>query len=176
MREFCNLCLRKKKVPSTVSKEKSTTPVSKGRKSLPWFTTLGLLGLLSFIGASRSGLPDFEVQLHDTYIRFDAGTTVFLITLTILAVACLFLIVEVAADRYRIVALLVAIVNPLAGIFVMVAIYTLVKTRDVFSGLYPTMGFPWITIILVILTALLCLQVLIEVRALRKFFRLLPTL
>lgn len=137
-------------------------------------TVLGAFALIAIVTPiSRLGLPDFELQLHDTYIHLDAGTTIFLITLVVFASVFMFLIVEVVAGRYRIVGLLIAIINPIAAIFVCMAISTLSDTRDTFSSMYPSLSFGWYTTAMVVFSCILFFQVIIEVRALKKFLGLL---
>jgi hypothetical protein len=139
-----------------------------------WITLLGAIAMLSILTPARHlGWPDFDVQLHDTYIHFDAGTAVFLIMLAVIAIVSLFLIVKFGAERYRIIALLIAIVNPLVAILVVVAINVLLAAREALTSVNPSMEFKGYMNVVIILLCLLALQAAVEVIALKKFFALL---
>jgi|GEM_PF-4299434 len=157
-------------MPSVNTNQKAAMPVQKARKRFLWF---GGIIFVVFLLVRNLGLPDFEFQFHDTYIRFDANTTTFCLTIMILAAVSMFLIVEVTADLYRIVGLLIAIVNPILGIFVIVAINTLWAVTDTAGGMNASTGFPWHVVVLAILFSVLCLQAVVEVRVLKKFFGLI---
>lgn len=88
-------------------------------KNRKWLTAFMLIIVLINFSIKNFDFGNFEVQLHDTYFVFDVPTAVFIMTLIIYAVVCIYLLVRMN----KILALIIAIVNPIGAIFMLVLFY-----------------------------------------------------
>lgn len=142
----------------------------KTRKQLTAFL---LIIVLINIALTSIDLGDFELQLHDTYIVFDGSTAVFVTTLIVLAIVVLYLLVEFAVRQYRIIALIVAIVNPIAAVFMLMLINASIQTLRIVNAPYPENTSTGQIIFLCVFVGLFCLQVIVETKALKQVAELL---
>ncbi|HEU5145066.1 MAG TPA: hypothetical protein VFT90_00055 [Chryseosolibacter sp.] len=111
---------------------------------------------------------DLEFQSHDVYFAIQPYHFVVYGAATLYTIKNLFLLVELITERYRIVALLISIINPLIAVFLIFILYLGVRSFLVFGDNYPEIGLAGRLLPLVALSALLIGQMIIEVRMLRK--------
>lgn len=136
-------------------------------KKPKWLLPFMLIILLINLSIKYFGFADFEVQLHDTYLILSVSDVVFLLSLIVMAILAMYMLVEVAARKYKILALIIAIVNPIAALFILILIYAGMKTLTTFSDVAAESSFA-VVVLVAILFGLFCLQVVIEISALRK--------
>ena len=114
---------------------------------------------------------DVEIQMHDSYFIIDAIRACIYLTAIVFTLRNLYFVVDVMSDRYRILAVFVAIINPLVALFIVIFIYFNIAfvgaQLDAGNNLGPSI------VIICLLIGLITLQIAIEVKVLRKLRQLI---
>lgn len=140
-------------------------------KKPKWLLPFILITLLINLFIKNFDFGNVEVQLHDTYFVFDAPTAVFIMTLIIYAVVAIYLLVEMSTNKM--LALIIAIVNPIGAIFLVPLVYMSLQTLTAFRTMYPENNPMGHLVFIAVQIGLLCLQAVIEWKALMQVRRLL---
>lgn len=133
-----------------------------------WLTAFGLTSLMAISLATDFTFRDLEIQKHDTYFVISAFNAIIFLTLILWSLKNLYLLVDLITDRYQILAILVAIINALIALFMFVLIYLMTHSLMVFRQTHPDRNFVVQLIPVSIMAISTAVQVIIEIRTLRK--------
>lgn len=131
----------------------------------------GLISVLAIGLMTSFKYNDVEIQMHDSYFIIDAIRACIYLTAIVFTLRNLYFVVDVMSDRYRILAVFVAIINPLVALFIVILIYFNIAfvgaQLDAGNNLGPSI------VIICLLIGLITLQIAIEVKVLRKLRQLI---
>lgn len=131
----------------------------------------GLISVLAIGLMTSFKYNDVEIQMHDSYFIIDAIRACIYLTAIVFTLRNLYFVVDVMSDRYRILAVFVAIINPLVALFIVIFIYFNIAfvgaQLDAGNNLGPSI------VIICLLIGLITLQIAIEVKVLRKLRQLI---
>ena len=133
------------------------------KTELKWGTGF-LLASLVLVGLTtefRFGV--IEVQLHDTYFVFEAYDVIYKLILILYMIKNLYLMVDLMTLKYRLVAFLVAIINPIVGLLLLAFTVTIGMS----SAASPS-GHGRSPIFTGLLLSVLMLQAFMEIKMLRR--------
>lgn len=138
------------------------------RREWIWWIIFGVVGILAVGLMTDFQFDKLEIQQHDTYYVLDSLIAIFFIAVILGTIRCSLLIVDLITDRYKILAILISIVNPVIGLFIIFLIYFSVQRLIFFKTTYPDINLFNEVVPLVFLAGLIVLQVVIEIRTIRK--------
>ena len=131
----------------------------------------GLISVLAIGLMTSFKYNDVEIQMHDSYFIIDAIRACIYLTAIVFTLRNLYFVIDVMSDRYRILAVFVAIINPLVALFIVIFIYFNIAfvgaQLDAGNNLGPSI------VIICLLIGLITLQIAIEVKVLRKLRQLI---
>ena len=131
----------------------------------------GLISVLAIGLMTSFKYNDVEIQMHDSYFIIDAIRACIYLTAIVFTLRNLYFVIDVMSDRYRILAVFVAIINPLVALFIVILIYFNIAfvgaQLDAGNNLGPSI------VIICLLIGLITLQIAIEVKVLRKLRQLI---
>ena len=126
----------------------------------------GLISVLAIGLMTSFKYDDVEIQMHKSNFIIDAVRACIYLTAIIFTFRNLYIVIDMMTDRYKILAVFVAIINPLAALFVIIFIYfnvvLVAKHLDAGDRFVTSM------VLMVLLVVLIVAQISIEVRILRK--------
>lgn len=122
------------------------------------FVTVVLVGLIT-----EFRFNSIELQLHDRYFVFGAAGTIFRLTFTLYTIKNLYQLVDIITLKYRVLALLFAIVNPIAGLVLLV--FTIMI--GMLNLTFPIEGNPS-PIFSGLILSILLLQVFLEIKMVQR--------
>ena len=137
-------------------------------KDIKWI--ISLLGSMTVLVGIMTDFTfrDLAFQLHDTYFVFGSFYFIVYGTAIIYTIRNLFLLIDLLAERYKVIALLISIINPLVALFLLIVLYLGVHSVAELRSNYPGISL-WSRLVpVVFLVAFLIGQVIVEVRMLRK--------
>ena len=138
------------------------------RKEWQWLITFGLISILIIGLMTNFKFTDVEVQMHDIYLVINPIKSFIFLTFILWTIRNFYLLVDLMTDKYKIIAVFVAIINPLIGLFIIVLIYFNIKLVTTFKQMYPDNNFTAQIIPICILVGLIAVQTTIEIRTLKK--------
>lgn len=145
----------------------------KMKTELIWWMGFGLLSTLMIAIVTSFKFGSVDVQLHDTYYVVESFEAIKLLTLIAGIGRYFYLLIDIMTERYPILTLLVSIINPIAGLFVIMGTYLSIETIVTSGKMYPGIDFSVYFLLPGILLALLTVQAIIEVKMLWKLRALL---
>lgn len=138
------------------------------KKELKPLLICGLISLLTTGLMTSFKYNDVEIQMHDSYFIIGAVRACIYLTVILFTIRNLYVVIDMMTDRYKILAVFVAIINPLAALFVIIFIYfNIVITMVAWQS--HAGNIPVASIVLIgMFVGLIVVQISIEVRVLRK--------
>ena len=128
------------------------------KNEFKWLTAFAMISILIIGLATNFKFQDLEIQLYDTYYVFEPVRAFIFLTIMLWTIKNLYMLVDLMTGRYAVIALIVSIVSPLIGLFIIILFYIN------FTGkIGPVSAF----------ALLITLLTLVEIRALRKLKGLL---
>ena len=135
------------------------------------FVICGLISVLAIGLMTSFKYNDVVIQMHDRYFIIDAVRACIYLTAIIFTLRNLYLVLDFITDRYKILEVFVAIINPLVALFIIIFI----SFNVAFVGMQLDAGNNAVASI--VLTGLpigiIILQIAIEVKVLRKLRQLI---
>src|SRR5690349_14677115 len=88
-----------------------------------WLAAFALMSTLVIGLMTDFKFGDLEIQLYDTYYVFDAVRALLFLTIMFWTIKNLYMLVDLMTGRYVVMALIVSIVSPLIGLFMIILFY-----------------------------------------------------
>lgn len=131
----------------------------------------GLISVLTIGLMTSFKYNDVDIQLHDRYFIIDAVRGCIYLTAIIFTLRNIYLLLDFITGRYMILAVFVAIVNPLVALFIIIFIYFNVA----FVGMQLDVGINAVasSVLTGLMIGIIILQIAIEVKVLRKLRQLI---
>ena len=142
------------------------------KTELIWWIGFGLLSTLIIGIVTGFEFGSIDVQLHDTYYVFGSFDAIKLMTLITGIGRYCYLLIDIITERYTILALLISIINPIVGLFVLIATYfsieTIVTSRQLYPGIDLSVHFllPGVFVTLLTVQAIIEIKMILKLRAL----------
>jgi heme/copper-type cytochrome/quinol oxidase subunit 1 len=114
-----------------------------------------------------------DIQLHDTYYVFGSFDCIKMLTVILIIGRGLYRLTDILADRYLILALILVIVNAIAGLFVIIGTYLGVEAIITMRTTNPHVDLSAYILISGILVGIFTTQAIVEVRMVKKLRGLL---
>lgn len=128
----------------------------------------GLASLLVTGLMTRFEFGDVEVQMHDIYFVIGPIKAVIFFTCIFWIIKNAYLVLEIITERYKILAIFLAIINPLVALFIIILTYLNVKMVAGYDGVSPDGNFTAQIIPVFFLIGLIGVQTAIQIRVLKK--------
>jgi hypothetical protein len=138
------------------------------KRDLIWWAAFGLLSTLIIGAVTSFKFSKLDIQLHDTYYVFESIDGIKYLTLIFGLSRYIYLLTDIMTDKYKILALIISIINVITGLFVIIATYRCVETILTFKKTSPDVDFSGNFLLLSLLLGLLTVQTIIEVKMIRK--------
>jgi hypothetical protein len=138
------------------------------KKELKYLTAFGILSVVAVGLMTNFKFNDLEVQMHDSYFVISPTKAVMSSTLTMWTIKNFYLLVDIIAEKYKVLAVVVAIINPIAGLFMIILIYFNLNQITTSDQRYAISSLPQQIIPICILLALVVVQVTIQIRMIKK--------
>lgn len=121
------------------------------------------------IGAATSfKFSDLDIQLHDTYYVLTPKDAILNLTWILGLARYFYLLTNLLADRYKILALPFLIINAIAGLFVIILTYLSIEELMTIKKLYPDTDVSGHFLLPSIFIGLLIMQTIIEIKMIKK--------
>lgn len=142
------------------------------KTELIWWSSFALLStvLVALVTGFKFGTLD--IQLHDTYYVVESADAIKLLTSIFGFGRYFYLLVDIIAERYLILALIICIINVLVALFVVIGAYLSIEAIGTSRRLYPDMDSSAHFLLPVIFMGLLAVQTLVEIRMIKKLRKL----
>ena len=134
-----------------------------------WLAIIGVISILIIGSTTDFTFRDIKIQLLDTYIVLSSFNTILFLTGACYIMTNSFRIVDLITDRNIVMAILVSIVNPLVGLFTAILLYYNIDMLFRFKKIYPGMDSTGQLGLIFILSGIMALQTILEIRVLKKF-------
>lgn len=138
------------------------------KTELKWLTVFALVSVCIIGVMTDFTYRNLEIQMHDTYFVVDPLKGFIFLTFTLWTIKNLYLLVDLMTDRYKIIAVLVSIINPLIALLILILTYWNIQSFLTLRETYPAIGFSRVIVPVCFLAGVIGLQALIEIRALKK--------
>lgn len=140
-----------------------------------WWSAFGVISILVIGGMSSFRFGELTIQRHDTFFTIHSVRAIIYLTVFLATVRNLYLLTELATGRYKIMALLVAIINPIVALFLIILVYMDVQAIMAFREIYPGINLLQQLAGAVILAGVIILHIAIELSVLKKLRTALNT-
>jgi heme/copper-type cytochrome/quinol oxidase subunit 1 len=143
------------------------------KKGLAWLAIFALMSTLIIGTVTGFTFSKLDIQLHDTYYVVKAIDAIKALTLIFFLTRGLYLLTDIMTDRYKVLALLISIINAIAGLFVVIAAY--MSTEAIFTTrkMYSYAGSSAHFLLPAIFIGIFVVQIIVEIRMIRKLRGLL---
>jgi hypothetical protein len=131
----------------------------------------GALGILSvvIVGiATGFKFSKLDIQLYDTYYVLTSKDVILNLTWILGLARYFYLLTDLLADRYKILALLFSIINAIAVLFTILWTYFSIEEAMTFRRLYPDTDISGRFLLPGIFIGLLIMQTIIEIKMIKK--------
>jgi hypothetical protein len=122
-------------------------------KEWKWLIACGLISILIIGLMTDFKFNDRDVQIFDTYYVVNPLRIFIFLTLILWTTKNFYMLVNLMTGRYRVIALIVSIVNPLVGLFAFILFYMGLTAGIIAYGIF---------------ALLIAVPIMIEIRTLRK--------
>lgn len=128
----------------------------------------GLISVLTIGLMTSFKYNDVEIQMHDSYFIIDPARACIYLAAIIFTIRNLFLVIDQLTERYKILAVFVAIINPIAALFMIMLTYFYI-TFMMGAG-QPQIGDKLVEsmVLTSLMVALIVVQISIEIKVLQK--------
>lgn len=141
------------------------------KRDLVWWLAIGLFSVIMIGLLTRFQFHPLVFQNLDTYYVIGARQGIILLIVLLFIGRYAYLIVDLLTNRYKILAVIVSIINPIAGLFVGILLYfsmsSMLKFERMFRK-YQEADFSGHYLLLCILIACLVTQIIVEINMIRK--------
>lgn len=100
------------------------------KKELKYLISFGLISILIIGLMTNFKFEGLEVQMHDIYFIINPVKAFIFLTCILWTIKNSYLLVDLMTDKYKIIAVFVAIINPLVGLFIIMHHADLFQHRD----------------------------------------------
>lgn len=138
------------------------------KKEIIWWVALAALSTLIIGVSTNFRFGRLDVSFHDTYYVFDSLFSIKALTLLFGFCRYLYFLIDIIAERYKIFALFIAILNAIFAVFVTIAAYVSVESFISYSEKYPNINLPGNVLMASTLFGILIIQAIVEVKILGK--------
>ena len=145
----------------------------KTKTELVWLMGFGLLSALIVGIVTSFRFNTLDIQLHDTYYVVESFDAIKLLTFALVFGRYFYLLIDIMTGRYPILTLLISIINPIVGLFVLIGTYLSIETILTSRKMYSGADFSVLLLLAGIFLALLTVQALLEVKMIVKLRALL---
>lgn len=114
-----------------------------------------------------------QIQLYDTYYEFEASQAIQYAVAACFMIRGSYLAADLLTTRYRILALFVSIINPILALILIIITFSGVQSFVTLREAYPGTSLLRILVPLFAIGTAVALQVLIEIRMIRKLKEIL---
>lgn len=143
------------------------------KEELIWWIPFALLSTLLVGLVTGFKFGTLDIQLHDTYYVLESSMAIKLLTLTFGFGRYFYLMTDIIAERHMILALIICIINALAGLFIVIGAYFSIEVIGTSRKLYPDMDLSAHFLLPVIFMALLAVQTIVQIRMIKKLRKLM---
>jgi|GEM_PF-4597006 hypothetical protein len=138
------------------------------KKELIWWTAFGLFSTLIIGTVTSFKFSKLDIQVHDTYYVFEPIDAIKLLTIIFGLVRYSYLLTDIITDRYKILALFISIINAIVGLFALMGAYLSIEAIMSFKKMYPDNDFSGHFLLTGIFLGLLTMQIIVEVKMIKK--------
>ena len=138
------------------------------KKELIWWTAFGLLSTLIIGTVTSFKFSRLDIQVYDTYYVFESIDGIKLLTIIFGLGRYSYLLIDIITDKYKILALIISILNAITGLFIVIMTYLSIETILTSNKNYPDIDFPGHFLLSAILLGILTVQTIIEINLIRK--------
>ncbi len=139
----------------------------KWRTEWKWLSIFGLISIIIIGLMTNFRFNELQIQNHDTYYLIGSFKSIIFTTLFLWTIKNLYYLIDVLLNKYKVFAILIAILTPIAILLGVLFIYLNIQELLVFKEMYPDLNFLERIIPTSIITGLLILLVLIEIKSLK---------
>lgn len=143
------------------------------KSELIWWSALALLSTFIIGVATGFRFNTVEIQLHDTYYVFRSFDCIKMLTVILILGRGLYRLTDMLTDRYLILALILLIVNAIAGLFILIGAYLGIDAIMTMRTSNPHVDLSAYFLICGILIGIFTTQAIVEVRMVKKLRGLL---
>ena len=138
-----------------------------------WWAGFGLINVFIVGVISEFRFDAVAIRMHDTYFSIHAVRAIFYLTALLVIIRNLYSLVDLLTSRYKIMALLISIINPIVTLFTIIILYLDIQGMAAFREIRPGTNLSAQLIVPIILAGVIGFEILIEFITLRKAWRLL---
>ena len=138
------------------------------RTDLIWLGACTLVSILIIGFMTDFGFKQLDIQLYDTYYVFNPFSAIVYTSLILYTTKNIYLVFDLMTSRYKVLALLASIINPLIALFFIIAIGFAMQSFLDFRKTYPDVDCAGRLFPILIMAGIICFQIVIEVKALKK--------
>jgi hypothetical protein len=139
----------------------------KMKNELLWWITFGLISTLTLVLLTGFQFYSLDFQVYNTYYVVESTQAIQWLIFVMGMGRYVYQLISIMVERYRMIALLIAIVNPIGALFVSVIIFLGLKPILAFNR---EPNFAGHYFLLLILGGILIMQIIIEVKMIRKLW------
>lgn len=137
-------------------------------KQLIRWAALTLLSTLIIGVTTGFQFSKLDIQLYDTYYVFESFYGIILLTLVFGTGWNFYLLTDLITDRYKILALMLSIINIIAGLFVLIGAYFSIKAVMALQKINSGTDLSGYFLLPTVLIGLLIVQIIVEIKLIRK--------
>lgn len=133
-------------------------------KELPIWILCALLSVLVFGVATKFGFGPLNVQWHGTIYVLDSLDGIKFLTIFFVIGRSFFLLINLITENYRVLALILSIINGIAGLFVVILFYINMEATFNMRQTQPAMDLSGNILLSVLLLGVLTCQIILQVK------------
>lgn len=134
-----------------------------------WWAGFGLISMLVVGIISEFRFGALDIRMHDTYFVIHSIRAIFYLTAILGTIRNLYFLVDLLTSRYKIMALLISIINPIVALFTIIILYFDIQGITVSQEIHPETNLSGQLIVPVILVGVIGFEIVLEFITLRKF-------
>jgi hypothetical protein len=133
-----------------------------------WLLSFGVFSFLLVGFMTDFTFRDLEFQFHDTYFVIDSFRGILTIVAFLYIPFGFYRLIDLGIENNRIFALLIAIINPIAVLLMVIALYFGVDYFLEMRRLYPDADYLGRLVPVLFLSMLIVIQIVVEIKSLKK--------
>jgi hypothetical protein len=138
------------------------------RNDWKWLLGFAIISLLLVGFMTDFTFRDLEFQFHDTYFVIDSRNGFLFIVAFLYIPVGFYRLIDLGIESNRIFALLVAIINPIAVLLMVIALYFGINYFLEMRQLYPDADYLGRLVPVLFLLMLIVIQIVVEIKSLKK--------